>query len=201
MRPDAPATDVRVPLLDLHRADAPLADEILADIAELIESGAFVNGPAVARVRAGVRRFCGGGVCVGMASGLDALRIGLLAAGVGPGDEVIVPALTFVATLEAVTQAGGAPVVVDVSEDDLCIDPDGRPAAVRPIAHVRSCPCTSTASSPTCDPRRPGRTRGVDLVEDACQAHGAMRDGVVGRHGRQRSGLQLLPGQEPGRHG
>ena len=67
---------------------------------------------------------------MGLASGLDALRLALLAAGIEPGDEVIVPAMTFVATIEAVTQAGGRPVMVDVGESDYCLDVDA------PSAHV-----------------------------------------------------------------
>ena len=94
---------VKVPFLDLRPLHEPLKAGILADIAELIDSSAFTNGPALRRFETAFARFCGTRECVGVASGLDALRLGLLAAGIEPGDEVIVPAHTFVATFEAVT--------------------------------------------------------------------------------------------------
>ena len=83
--------------------------DLLEDFSELIETGAFVNGPAVARFEEAFAAETGVARCVGMSSGLDALRIALIAAGLEHGEEVIVPAMTFVATLEAVTQAGGIP--------------------------------------------------------------------------------------------
>ena len=98
-----------VPFLDLRPSHEPVAAEILADVAALIESNAYINGPAVGEFESEFARFCGSPYAIGLASGLDALRLALLAAGLEPGDEVIVPAQTFVATLEAVTQAGGRP--------------------------------------------------------------------------------------------
>src|SRR5438034_11377065 len=103
------ATRVRVPFVDLRPAHEPLKEAILADVEALLASGAFVNGEAVAAFEAEFAAFVGVRECVGMASGLDALRLGLLGVGIEPGDEVLVPAQTFVATFEAVTQAGGKP--------------------------------------------------------------------------------------------
>ena len=201
MRPHAPVTGVRVPFLDLRRTNALLADGILTDIAELIESGAFVNGPAVAEFERAFTEFCGGGVCVGTASGLDALRIGLLATGVGPGDEVIVPALTFVATLEAVTQAGGAPVVVDVSEEDLCIDTAGvraattdRTRAIVPVHLYGQLADMRTIVELAAH-------AGVDVVEDACQAHGATRDGVTAGTSASAAAFSFYPAKNLGAMG
>src|SRR5579862_6304622 len=126
---------VAVPFLDLTPSHAPLKDGVLAEVRELFDTGAFTNGPAVARFEAAFATYCGVDHCVGVASGLDALRLGLLATGLEPGDEVVVPAATFVATLEAVTQAGGVPVVVDVSESDYCLDPEAAAAAIGPNTH------------------------------------------------------------------
>ena len=103
-----------VPFLDVAPMHRPLEAALLDDIAELFRSGAFTNGPAVARFEEAFAAYCRVGHCVGVASGLDALRLGLLATGIEPGAEVVVPAATFVATLEAVTQAGGVPVVAHV---------------------------------------------------------------------------------------
>src|SRR5438094_37688 len=97
---------------------------MLAGVADLIDSSAFTNGPAVGDFEAAFARYCGTRDCVGLASGLDALRLGLLAAGIHPADEVIVPAHTFVASIEAVVQSGGNPRLVDVSERDYNLDLD-----------------------------------------------------------------------------
>src|SRR5262245_29282785 len=111
---------------------APLRDALLDDLRELIDRGAFTNGPEVGAFEDAFAAWCGTAHCVGLGSGLDALRLALLAAGLEPGDEVIVPASTFVATLEAVVQAGGVPVVVDIDPADYCIDADAAAAAVSP---------------------------------------------------------------------
>lgn len=159
--------------MDLGRAHASLSAELLQEFAELLETGAFVNGPAVARFEDAFATYSGAARCVGMSSGLDALRIGLIAAGLEPGDEVIVPAMTFVATLEAVTQAGGVPVVADIQDADLNLDPDAAAAAVtdrtRFVLPVH-------LYGQLADMRRLG-SLGVPLIEDACQAPGAVRDG------------------------
>jgi dTDP-4-amino-4,6-dideoxygalactose transaminase len=163
-----------VPFFDLASMHAGLKDALLADFGDLIDSGAFTNGPAVGAFERAFAHSCGIHRCVGVSSGLDALRIGLLSAGIEPGDEVVVPAFTFAATFEAVTQAGGVPVPADASETDYNVDPAAVRAAIGPstrfllpvhlygqLADVRALAAL-----------------GVPLLEDACQAHGASRDGV-----------------------
>jgi dTDP-4-amino-4,6-dideoxygalactose transaminase len=163
-----------VPFFDLASMHASLKEVLLADFGELIDSGAFTNGPAVGEFERAFAHHCGVHRCIGFSSGLDALRIGLLSAGIEPGDEVVVPAFTFAATFEAVTQAGGLPVPADASETDYNVDPAAAQAAIGPstrfvlpvhlygqLADVRALAAL-----------------GVPLVEDACQAHGASRDGV-----------------------
>lgn len=168
-----------VPFLDLGRVHAPLKKAILEDIAALIDSGAFSNGPHVEAFETAFAVACGTAHCVGVASGLDALRLTLLAAEIEPGDEVIVPAQTFVATFEAVTQAGGAPVVVDVTGENATIDPEAAAAAVGartrfvvPV-HLYGHLADMRALS------RLAARHGLAIVEDAAQAHGARRDGVA----------------------
>ena len=198
MRPSPYRAIREVPFLDLARAHAPLIEEIVGDVEALLESSAFVNGPAVVDFETAFARFCGASACVGTSSGLDALRIALLAGGLAAGDEVIVPAQTFVATLEAVTQAGGTPVVVDVSADDLCIDPAAVEAALTPrtravlpvhlygqMADVESLAVLAARS-------------GIDVVEDACQAHGATRDGVTAGTAGRAAAFSFYPGKNLG---
>ena len=112
-------TEVAVPFVDLDPSCRPLNAAILADIADLLDSTGFHYGPQVAEFEERFAAYCGVAHCVGMSSGLDALRLALLAAGIEPGDEVIVPANTFIATFAAVHQAGGIPVPADASEDRL----------------------------------------------------------------------------------
>ena len=176
--PMAPGDTVRVPFVDLGPTHEQLTDGLLSEISELIDSGAFANGPQVARFERAFAGYCERRFCIGMSSGLDALRLSLLAHGIEPGDEVVVPANTFVATLEAVTQAGGVPVPVDASEDDYNADVDAVDAAMgkrtRVVVPVH-------LYGQMADLRRLGdlaRRRGVEIVEDACQAHGAERDGL-----------------------
>jgi dTDP-3-amino-3,4,6-trideoxy-alpha-D-glucose transaminase len=123
MTSKAPNTARGVPFLDLHASDAPLIPDLLRDVEELLASGAFTNGPQVAAFEDAFGSYCGLGHCIGTASGLDALRFALGGLGLELGDEVLVPAMTFVATFEAVKQAGGVPVPVDISEVDARLDP------------------------------------------------------------------------------
>ena len=194
------AGDVTVPFLDLGTIHAPLKEQILADVAALIDSSAFTNGPAVAEFERDFARHCGAAECVGLASGLDALRLGLLAAGIEEGDEVIVPANTFVATLEAVTQAGGVPVPVDVSEEDYNLDPDSVAEAIgtwtRFILPVHLYGQLADMASL----RAIAAVHGLGIVEDACQAHGARRDGFAPGAGTT-AAFSFYPGKNLGAMG
>ena len=167
-----------VPFFDGAPMMDGLKDGILADISELIDSGRFINGPQVAEFEASFAAYCETATCVGAASGLDALRLVLIAAGLEPGDEVIVPAQTFIATFEAVTQAGGVPVVVDVSETDYTMDPAAASAAVTPLTrflmpvHIYGQMADMRALELV------SMSKEIGIIEDACQAHGADRDGI-----------------------
>jgi dTDP-4-amino-4,6-dideoxygalactose transaminase len=169
-------TSVAVPFLNLRPVHEELADGILEDIAALIPTGAFANGPAVTEFEEAFANYCGTSHCVGVSSGLDALRLSLIAAGLERGDRVIVPAHTFIATYEAIAQAGGVPVPVDVSETDYNLDPaatgaalDDRTRFILPV-HLYGQLADMSALVTIAD------RRGVAIIEDACQAHGALRD-------------------------
>lgn len=178
MSQPALAGRMAVPFVDLRASNEPIREELLAAVSELIDSSAYVNGPAVASFERAFAAYCGTADAVGVASGLDALRLALVAAGVGPGDEVVVPAHTFVATVEAVTQAGATPVLADVSELDYTLDPaaaeaaaTGRTAALLPV-HLYGQMADMRALAAVAE------RCGARVLEDACQAHGAERDGL-----------------------
>lgn len=193
-----PTTAAPVPFLDLRPMHEPLKDAILRELAGVLDSGAFVNGPQVAAFEEAFARYCGSPHCVGLASGLDALRLALQALELDPGAEVIVPANTFVATLEAVTQARLVPVPVDVLESDYNLDPAGAEAAVGPrtgalmpvhlygqLADMRSLEALA-------------ERRGLPIVEDAAQAHGATRDGLRAGTVGVAGGFSFYPGKNLG---
>jgi dTDP-4-amino-4,6-dideoxygalactose transaminase/DNA-binding CsgD family transcriptional regulator len=165
-----------VPFVDLSGAHAGSSGAIVGDIVGLIETGKFTNGPQVKQFERAYAEYCGAAECVGVASGLDALRLALLAAGIEPGDQVIVPAFTFAATLEAVVQTGGEPVLVDVGEHDYNLDPQAAADAVTPRTrfllpvHLYGQLADMAAFERLAD------QHDLSIVEDACQAHGARRD-------------------------
>ena len=190
-----------VPFLDLRPSHEPLADAILADVAALIEANAYINGPAVAEFERDFAEFCGSAYAVGLASGLDALRLALLAAGLRQGDEVIVPAQTFVATLEAVTQAGGKPVPVDVREADYTLDVDAVAAAIGPRTRAL---LPVHLFGQMADMKRLdelARRHDLVLLEDACQAHGASRDGLTSGAVGTAGAFSFYPGKNLGAMG
>jgi len=168
--------NVRVPFLDLSSSHAGIGEKILKGVSRVLETNAYVNGPEVETFERAFAAYCGAADCVGVSSGLDALRIALLAAGSAPEDEVIVPAMTFAATFEAVTQARCTPVVVDVSNIDYAIDV-GAVASVRTDRTRFLLPVHLYGQMADVRELRALAARHeMILIEDACQAHGARRD-------------------------
>jgi dTDP-4-amino-4,6-dideoxygalactose transaminase len=167
-----------VPFLELARSFEGIRDDVLADVADALDTATFVNGPAVAAFEAAFASLCEVDHCVGLASGLDGLRLALEACGVGANDEVLVPAMTFVATWEAVSQVGAIPVPVDVSADDYGMDLAAAEAA---IGERTRAALPVHLYGQMVDPFGLARlaARDVVVVEDACQAHGAARAGSI----------------------
>jgi len=112
-----------IPMLDLGAQYRPIQNEIKAAIDRVLESQHFILGPEVKALEQDVARYCGRQFGVGVASGTDALILALSACGVGPGDEVILPSFTFIATADSVSLLGGKPVFADIDPGTFCIDP------------------------------------------------------------------------------
>jgi dTDP-4-amino-4,6-dideoxygalactose transaminase len=167
-----------VPFVDLARQNTAIADGLKTALDRVMSASAFVLGEEVEQFEAEFAAYCGVRHCVGVASGTAALAIMLQAAGIGRGDEVIVPAHTFIATALAVHHAGAVPVCVDVDRGTGLIDPDMVEAAIGPSAaavlavHLYGQVC----------PIEPLQTlahrHGLMLFEDAAQAHGATYRGA-----------------------
>src|SRR5579864_4680096 len=113
-----------VPVLDLGAQYRTIERDINTAIQRVLESQHFVLGPEVKALEQEVAAYCGRKFGVGVGSGTDALTIALCACGVGPGDEVIVPSFTFIATADCVSMLGATPVFADIEPNTFCIDPE-----------------------------------------------------------------------------
>jgi dTDP-4-amino-4,6-dideoxygalactose transaminase len=169
--PGGPAT--AVPFLDLVAPHRALEQELVAAFRRALETGSFVGGFEVAGFEREFAAFVGSGGAVAVSSGTDALRFAYQSLGVRPGDEVITVPNTFIATTEALTQAGASIRFVDVLEDTLTMDPRAAAAAVGPRT-VGVVPVHLYGQMADMDPLLElARRQGLWMVEDAAQAHGA----------------------------
>jgi dTDP-4-amino-4,6-dideoxygalactose transaminase len=189
-----------VPLVDLGIQRDRISDEVAEGFARVLAATAFIQGPDVAAFEEEFAAFTGRGFCVGLGNGTDAMEFALRAAGIGSGDGVAVPANTFVASAEAVLRAGGVPVLVDVDDEHLLIDPAaledvaGRCRAVLPV-HLFG------QMAPMAAIREVADRHGLVVVEDAAQAQGARHQGVpIGGWGTA-AGTSFYPGKNLGAYG
>lgn len=184
------AASTAIPFVDLVNLHRGLEEEFVAVLRQTLGSGMFVGGPMVTAFEEAFARFCETACCVGVSSGTDALRFALMAAGVGRGDAVLTVANTFIATAEAISQAGAVPEFVDVDEGTSNLD----------ASKLRDClegGCRRGAHGEVLSQRSGRRVRaivpvhlygqmadmdailevareyGLMVIEDACQAHGA----------------------------
>lgn len=167
----------RVRLLDLGREYRAIREEILAACERVFDGMQLLGGDEVRSFEREMAAYLGAPYVRGVASGTDALLLGLRALGVGAGDEVLIQANAFVAAVEAIHAVGATPVAVDVREDDLGPDPDDLAARRTPrtrailVVHMHGVPVDL-------DPARAlSHAHGLALVEDASHAHGATLDG------------------------
>ena len=173
-----------IPFLDLKAPHVELRAEIEVAIARVLDSGWYILGPEVEAFEAEFAGYCEAAHCVGVANGLDALHLALRAMGVGPGDEVIVPSNTYIATWLAVSQCGAVPVPVEPDEATHNIDPALIEAAITPRTKV-ILPVHLYGQPADMDPILAiARKHGLGVLEDGAQAHGARYKGRrIGGHG------------------
>jgi dTDP-3-amino-3,4,6-trideoxy-alpha-D-glucose transaminase len=166
-----------IPFVGLGRQHAALGAELRAAFERVVDTDAFILGAEVEAFEREFATYCEASECVGVASGTAALALILIAAGIGPGDEVVVPGHTFIASALGVLHAGATPVFCDVQPDTGLIDPDAAAAVVGPrTAGVIAVHLYGQA----CDMDRVnalGRRHGLFVLEDAAQAHGATHNG------------------------
>lgn len=173
-----------IPFLDLKAANQSVEDKINAAIARVLDSGWLIGGPEVERFEQMFAAYCEAEHCIGVGNGLDALHLLLRAAGIGPGDEVIVASNTFIATWLAVEMVGATPVPVEPNPATHNLDSalveqaiTSRTRAVL-VTHLYGQPADLDPLLNLC------RHHGIKLFEDAAQAHGARYKGrALGGHG------------------
>ena len=181
----------QIPFLDLVTLHKDLEPELLSTLQDILHTAGFVGGPKVEEFEREFAKFCDASHCVGVASGTDAVRFALTACGVKPGDIVVTVPHTFIATTEAISQAGARPDFVDIDERTYCMDP-------RKLAQYLEHQCSVDAKTGRLIHRKLqapvtavvpvhiyGQTADMDpildlagkynliVIEDACQAHGA----------------------------
>jgi dTDP-4-amino-4,6-dideoxygalactose transaminase len=192
------ADSVSVPFVDLGPASSAVKERVLARMSQTLDEGDFLNGEAVWEFEQRFAEFVGREHSVGVSSGLDALRLSLLASGLSPGDRVIVPAGTFAATFEAVLQAGGTPVVVDVTDEDYGLDVAQTETAVAAGAsHVLPVHLYGQMADMRAITRI-AEAYGATVIEDSCQAHGASRDGLSAGVASQAAAFSFYPSKNLG---
>jgi dTDP-4-amino-4,6-dideoxygalactose transaminase len=162
-----------VPMSDLGAMTREVRERLDASWHELTERSSFVGGPLVERFEAEWASYCGTAHAVGVANGTEAIELVLRALGIGGGDEVIVPANTFIATAEAVVAAGATPTFVDVDPQTLLVTPE----AIRPAINARTAAIVAVGlwgnMPPMDEIARLAQVSHLALIEDAAQAHGS----------------------------
>jgi dTDP-4-amino-4,6-dideoxygalactose transaminase len=172
------ADDEPIPLVDLAWQHAQIATEVEAGFRSVMERTAFVKGSEVAEFEAAFAAYCGVGQTVGVANGTEAIELALRACAIGPGDLVVLPANTFIATAEAVERAGAGVVLVDCDPVHLLIDPAlacdrAGDAAVRAVIGV-----DLYGQCAPLEELRQGLDGRALVIEDAAQSQGATRHGA-----------------------
>jgi dTDP-4-amino-4,6-dideoxygalactose transaminase len=187
-----------IPFLDLKLSYQELKTELDAAYFRVMESGWYILGEEVDAFEQEFADYCGARYCIGVGNGLEALHLILRAYGIGPGDEVIVPANTYIATWLAVSNAGAIPVPVEPDPHTYNLDPDHLSDVITPrtrailLVHLYGQPVDM-------DPiLEVALQRGLKVIEDAAQAHGATYKGLrVGNLG-DAAGFSFYPGKNLG---
>ena len=200
-RNDGEGLGAMIPFLDLRAGYDELRPEIDAAISRVLDSGMYILGEEVAAFEREYAAYCGCKHAIGVANGLDALHLALRAMGVGPGDEVIVPSNTYIATWLAVSQCGATPVPVEPVEGTSNLDPALIEAAITPRTKA-ILPVHLYGQPADLDPILAVAARhGLRVLEDGAQAQGARYKGQrIGGHG-DAVAWSFYPGKNLGAYG
>ena len=188
---------MKIPLVDLAWQHRAIADEVKVGFERVMESGAFVQGPDVRAFEEEFAAASGVGHCIGVGNGTDALELIVRALGIGSGDEVVVPANTFIASALAVARTGATPVLVDSDPTTHLLDTASALGRVGPNTRAimpvdlfgQIAPFEDFADAP------------VPIIEDAAHSHGARRNGRLSGSFGAAAGTSFYPGKNLGAYG
>jgi dTDP-4-amino-4,6-dideoxygalactose transaminase len=190
----------QVPFVDLRAQFAALRDEIIPRVQRVMEDASFILGPDVRQFEENYARYVGAPHCVGVESGTAALQLALQALDIGPGDQVIIPANTYIASAIAVSAIGAEPVLVE-SDENYLIDASLLASALTP----RTKAVMPVHLYGQVAPMEPiltfARRHGLRVIEDACQAHGATLDGKAAGSIGDVGCFSFYPGKNLGAYG
>lgn len=192
---------MQIPLVDLKAQYASIQTEVASAIQTVLTEGSFILGPAVASFEQNFAHFCQAKHCLGVASGTDALQLIFRGLNIGPGDEVIVPAFTFIATALGVNLAGATPVLVDVNRVDGLIDPERISAAITPRTKAIVAVHLYGRCADMDRIHEIAKAHGLYVIEDACQAHGARYKGRTAGSLGAAAAFSFYPGKNLGAYG
>lgn len=201
MTPDPEAAVHPVPLLDLHAQHRPLRAQLDAAVAAVVDHGRFVAGPEVAVFERRWASFCEAAHAIGCSSGTSALTLALRAIGIGPGDDVVTSAMTFIATIESIIEAGARPVLADVDPDTGLMIPETAAVALTPATAAIVAVHLWGQMVDMSGLRALAGRHGLALVEDAAQAHGARWKGVRAGAAGDAAAFSFFPGKNLGAFG
>jgi dTDP-4-amino-4,6-dideoxygalactose transaminase len=192
---------IKVPFIDLGAQFRTIQSEIMSALTSVLNESAYIGGKYVETFERQFAAYSGRKHCIGCGNGTDAIEIALQSLGVGPGDEVLVPANSFIATSEAVTTVGAVPVFVDVDPTTYTIDPGKLEASLTKKTKV-IIPVHLFGLPAEMDPILEfARKHGLLVVEDCAQAHGATYRGKkVGTFGHAAT-FSFYPGKNLGAYG
>lgn len=192
------APPIPIPITRLEPGLRAVSEEVVAAVRRVLDSGVFIGGPEVLAFEAELAEYLGVRCCVGVNSGTDALVVALRALGVGAGDEVLVPAFGFIASAEAVSLVGGAPVFVDIDARTFNIDPAALETARTPRTRGILAVHLFGQAAPMAELSVYARQHGLWLLEDAAQALGGRLGGArLGSLGRA-AALSFFPSKNLG---
>jgi dTDP-4-amino-4,6-dideoxygalactose transaminase len=190
-----------IPLVDLRAQYATIADEVDAAMHGVVEQADFILGHDVDAFEAEFAEYCGTAHAVGLDSGLSALELGIRALAIGPGDQVLTPVNSFIASSSAISMAGATPVWVDADPETHNLDLDAARAAITSrtkaimVVHLYGQPVDMDAIASL------AREHGLPVIEDACQAHGARWAGRRAGSFGDFAAFSFYPGKNLGAYG
>jgi dTDP-4-amino-4,6-dideoxygalactose transaminase len=190
-----------IKFLDLHKINERYRAELDEKIKQILDSGWYLQGKQNERFSNNFAQFCGTKYALGVANGLDAIRLIIKAYGFGAGDEIIVPANTFIATILAVSENGCTPVLVEPDINTYCINPDLIEQAVTPKTKAIVVVHLYGQATPMEKIWKIAQKHNLKIIEDSAQAHGAIYQGKRAGNLGDAAAFSFYPGKNLGAMG